>query len=148
MMSSSDSNDPHGGRRVHQHEYAVGYGKPPKHTRFKPGQSGNPSGRPKGSRSLGAELNTVLARKIPVRENGQTKHMTILQAILFTAAKTAIGGDHRARQDIFAVYRQFELEERSKDSGFDQCVTLADEDSAIINDFLERQRKHADKDDG
>lgn len=147
-MSNPDSNNRNGRRRVDQHEYAVGYGKPPKHTQFKPGQSGNPSGRPKGSRSLGAEFSSMLARKIPVREGGQTKQMTILQAILLTTAKNAMGGDHRARKDIFAAIQKLEHEERSKEPSADQCVQLSEEDRAVIDTFLERQRRHADNDDG
>lgn len=41
------------------HDYKVGPGKPPKHTRFKPGQSGNPKGRPKGSQNVKTVLNKV-----------------------------------------------------------------------------------------
>lgn len=145
-MSNSDNDDQNGARN--KRDYEVGYAKPPKHTRFKPGQSGNPGGRPKGSRSLGAEFSSMLARKIPVREGGQTKQMTILQAILFATAKNAMGGDHRARKDIFAAIQQLEHEQRSNETGADQCVQLSEEDRAVIDSFLERQRRDADKDDG
>jgi hypothetical protein len=37
-------------------DYQVGYGKPPKHTQFKPGKSGNPQGRPKGTKNLKTDL--------------------------------------------------------------------------------------------
>ena len=40
---------------------AVGYGKPPRHSQFKPGQSGNPTGKRKGARSLKADLAQELA---------------------------------------------------------------------------------------
>ena len=42
----------------------VGYGRPPKATRFTPGKSGNPRGRPKGSRSVGAILKGVMSQKV------------------------------------------------------------------------------------
>ncbi|WP_424360184.1 DUF5681 domain-containing protein [Methylocystis parvus] len=60
-------------------DYAVGYGRPPEHTRFQPGQSGNRNGRPKGSRPIGAVLQDVLQQKIPVTENGKTRRMTTLE---------------------------------------------------------------------
>jgi hypothetical protein len=54
---------------------AVGYGRPPRSTRFKPGQSGNPKGRPKGVQSLGAILDKALAARVSVQENGRrTQH--------------------------------------------------------------------------
>jgi Family of unknown function (DUF5681) len=48
----------------------VGYGRPPKATQFKPGNSGNPKGRPKGPKSVGAVLYGILHRRIEVTENG------------------------------------------------------------------------------
>lgn len=36
------------------HSGGVGYGRPPAHTRFKPGQSGNPKGRPSGKKAMTA----------------------------------------------------------------------------------------------
>ncbi len=47
-------------------DYEVGYGKPPRHTRFQPGRSGNPRGRPKDTKNLKTDLIEELA------ESGQT----------------------------------------------------------------------------
>ena len=44
-------------------DYPVGYGRPPKETRFQPGKSGNPAGRRKGSRTVGAILTDIIRAK-------------------------------------------------------------------------------------
>ncbi|WP_233493474.1 DUF5681 domain-containing protein, partial [Ruegeria atlantica] len=61
-------------------EFEVGYGKPPKATRFKKGQSGNPKGRPKASKNVGSMLEEVFFRKIPITENGSRREVTMLEA--------------------------------------------------------------------
>ena len=48
--------------------YAVGYGKPPRHSRFEPGQSGNPRGRPPGSKNLSSLLKKALDEPVIVVE--------------------------------------------------------------------------------
>ena len=54
--------------------YEVGYGKPPKHTQFKPGQSGNRKGRPRGQRNFRTVVNDALKRKSPSgRANGRAR---------------------------------------------------------------------------
>ena len=60
--------------RTSKSDYEVGYRKPPKHTRFKPGQSGNLRGRPKGTKNLKTDLMEELGEKILIRGNfvGQT----------------------------------------------------------------------------
>lgn len=62
-------------------ENEVGYGKPPRTHQFKPGQSGNPKGRPKGAKSEATILYELLHRKIPIREGGKTRKVTVLEAI-------------------------------------------------------------------
>src|SRR6185437_10919636 len=47
-------------------DYVVGYGRPPRATQFAAGKSGNPRGRPKGSRTVGAILQDILSQKIAV----------------------------------------------------------------------------------
>ena len=78
-----------------QPDYEVGYRKPPKSTRFRKGKSGNPKGRPKGSRSINALLERALDAPVTITEAGRT--ITIEQrAALFKAlVARAITGDRR-----------------------------------------------------
>jgi hypothetical protein len=54
-------------------EYRVGYKRPPVHTRFKPGQSGNPSGRSKGSQNLQTLFTKILAEEVSLREGANVR---------------------------------------------------------------------------
>jgi hypothetical protein len=70
--------------------YEVGYGRPPLHSRFKPGQSGNPRGRPKGPRSIDQVLRQALDRRVPDPRGGaRTISMLelIVQSLVLGAAK-------------------------------------------------------------
>ena len=76
--------------------YEVGYRKPPKHTRFKPGQSGNPKGRKPGSRNVMTLLEEILFDTVKVRENGKVRHVPAIQACLINVRNQAIKGDPKA----------------------------------------------------
>ncbi len=67
----------------------VGYGHPPKKTRFKKGESGNPKGRPKGSISLIAALMQELERTLTVKEGGRETRITKARALVRQTVKTA-----------------------------------------------------------
>ena len=73
--------------------YGVGFAKPPSHTRWKPGQSGNPNGRPKGRTDLYAELQSVLLTRIAVGGEGSERPMTIQEALVRRARQLALEGD-------------------------------------------------------
>jgi hypothetical protein len=76
-------------------DYEVGYGRPPKATQFRKGQSGNPRGRPRAKKSVGSMLEEVFFRKIPITENGKRREVTMVEAILRQLANGAVKGDMR-----------------------------------------------------
>jgi hypothetical protein len=80
----------------------VGFGKPPKHTRFRKGHSGNPKGRPRGSRNASTLLDEALKERVTISENGRRRKVTKLEAILKQLVNKAAGGDHRATQLLLA----------------------------------------------
>ena len=62
----------------------VGYGRPPLHSRFKPGQSGNPKGRAKQSRNLRTIVKQVLNEHMQIREGGRLRRMSAMEAFVRT----------------------------------------------------------------
>ena len=84
-------------------DYAVGYGKPPAHSRFQPGQSGNPKGRPKGSLNLATAVNRALKEKVTVIENGRRKTVTKLDAAIKGLVNRAVKGDAKAMQQMLSL---------------------------------------------
>lgn len=84
-------------------DYAVGYRKPPEHTRFKKGQSGNPKGRPKGAKSTSTLFDKALSKKITATEDGQTVVMTKREALFIGLVNRAIKGDQRAAETILKL---------------------------------------------
>jgi hypothetical protein len=80
-----------------KNNYEVGYGKPPQRSRFPKGQSGNPKGRPRGSRSSATLLKEILSERVEVRENGRIRTVTKKELILRYAVNKAATGDSRAR---------------------------------------------------
>lgn len=88
-------------------DYEVGYGKPPTRSQFKPGQSGNPLGRPKGAKNKTPALNEerlkaiILEeayREIAINETGRTVTIPLVQAVIRALAVNAAKGNTRAQQ--------------------------------------------------
>jgi len=80
--------------------YPVGYGKPPTHSRFPKGQSGNPRGRPKGVQNMLTLLKGELSDTISIRENGKVKKLSRRGVIVKQMVKRAMEGNPKAISEI------------------------------------------------
>lgn len=90
---------------VVKEEDRVGHCRPPRAWRFRPGQSGNPRGRPKRAHGLGAVLAKALGERVEAKENGRRRRMTKLEAAVKQLVNSAANGDRRSAQLVFALYR-------------------------------------------
>jgi Family of unknown function (DUF5681) len=79
-------------------DYEVGYGKPPKHSQFPNGQSGNSKGRPRGSKNKATLFDEALDERITITENGKRRKITKRKAGYKQLANQVAQGDHRATQ--------------------------------------------------
>jgi|HubBroStandDraft_5_1064220.scaffolds.fasta_scaffold297778_1 hypothetical protein len=77
-------------------KYEVGYGKPPKDSQFKAGQSGNPKGRKKNSRNLKTDLTTILQKRISVREGDRKFRVSGQEGVLMSLMAKSLKGDTKA----------------------------------------------------
>lgn len=77
-------------------EKSKGYGAPPIHTRFPPGQSGNRKGRPRGKRNFANVVRDVLEMDVPVRRNGKSERISTSEATIRVQVAKAVKGDMRA----------------------------------------------------
>ena len=84
-------------------DYRVGYKRPPVHTRFKPGQSGNPSGRRKGSQNFRTLLDKVLNEQIPLIDGNQSRKVTKAEAITRRLVIGALKGDSRSLMALMRI---------------------------------------------
>ena len=113
-------------------DYDVGYGRPPKATRFEPGKSGNPKGRPKGSKNLSADLKEVLDEIMTVKEAGKTKRISKQRAMVMSLMARAIKGDVRATNTLFAMILRLLPEEQGEDESI-----LHVDDLKLLQEFEE-----------
>jgi hypothetical protein len=112
--------------RDHEGDYEVGYGKPPHHTRFKSGQSGNPRGRPSGAKNLSTLLNEALNEPvIVVTENGGRKRISKRQASFKQLVNEAAKGNWRALKLLVDILQ--DLERRTAPQTEESSFSLADE---------------------
>ena len=92
--------------------YAVGYGKPPMHTRFRKGQSGNPGGRPR--RTVTARAKALALREayrtVTVKEGDRTLALPAIQAILRSQIVLAAKGNVLAQRAVLAAIQTIEQE--------------------------------------
>jgi hypothetical protein len=115
-------------------DYEVGKGRPPLHSQFKPGRSGNPKGRPKGARNLATDLAEELAERVQVREGGRQRSLSKQRALLKALFAKALQGDARAGGMIISLMAKV-LKDDPQDMR-DQAISPSDQ--AILEDFLRR----------
>jgi len=116
-------------------EEKIVYRKPPTKTRFKPGQSGNPNGRPRGSVNLKTDLRSELSEKIRIREGERSLKVSKQRAMLKALVAKALKGDARAANVVLTlVGRLFEAEAVAE-----QVPALTSDDQAILERFLARR---------
>jgi hypothetical protein len=77
-------------------DHAVGYRKPPRHSQFLKGQSGNPRGRPPGAKNLKTLLNKALNELVVVTENGGRRKVSKREAIITQLVNCSAKGDFRS----------------------------------------------------
>jgi hypothetical protein len=117
-------------------DYVVGYGKPPVHTRFQKGRSGNPKGRPRGKKNMSTLLSAALDAAIIVVENGRRKKISKREAIITQLVNKSASADLKATQIVLAMLQ--DVEARADDSSDSAAFTEADQE--IIQRIQARMR--------
>ena len=118
-------------------DYEVGFGKPPKASQFKPGQTGNKKGRPKRSRNFKTELREEVNELISITEGGNTRKIPKIRAYIKRMSELALKGDPRAAKIVLDWVQQYLAVEEAEH----QTKGLSEEDNAIIENLLGRKSK-------
>jgi hypothetical protein len=84
-------------------DYEVGYGRPPKKTQFKKGQTGNPKGRPKKSKDIADTFKRLADEIVTIREGNQIRELSTREAALFAQVAKAMKGDQTAFVTVMSV---------------------------------------------
>jgi Family of unknown function (DUF5681) len=118
-------------------QYPVGYKKPPRHTQFKPGMSGNAKGRPKGAKNFATVIEKELRARIEVTENGKRKRISKREAIAKQTVNRAAVGDPKATSTLLNEAR---FQESQNQLPITQTPVTGPEDQMVMDNILQRIR--------
>ena len=122
-------------------DYAVGYKKPPLHSRFQQGRSGNPNGRPRKAKSLNTIVRETLGVKIAVHTAKGTKKISRIEAVLQKTLEQAMKGNPRAQAELIKLWRSAVPDEAVSETAHrEEDLTAAD--IAMLEAFGAQLRQH------
>jgi hypothetical protein len=116
----------------------IGYCRPPKKHQFKPGQSGNKKGRPKGAKNESTILREILLqRKVPMRDGGRTRKVQVLEGMLLRFAEDSLKGNTKSAAFLLNRFGQYVSGEIQRDG-------LNPDDREILDSYLGKFKKPDD----
>ena len=119
-------------------DYDVGYGKPPRETRFVKGRSGNPRGRPRGAKSFTALLSDNLNEPVTVAENGGRRKISKREAIVTQLVNRSAAADFRAIKILLDIVRDIE---RQAEPVSPETAEFSEADEKVIEQLKARFAK-------
>lgn len=120
-------------------DYEVGKGKPPRHTQFQKGRSGNPNGRPKGAKGARTIARLALAEKVTVQmPNGRSKRISKLDFAVRKIVEKACKGDLRAFDAVLALAGEDSSTAMIGGENDNPPAPLSEADQEILRRFAER----------
>ena len=124
--------------REQRGDYEVGYGKPPRHTRFAKGQSGNPRGRPCGAKNFTTLLEEALHEPVTVTENGGRRKVSKRRAIVTQLVNRSATADFRATKLLFDIMRE---NERRTEPASPETAEFGEADQKVLEQIRSRFSK-------
>ena len=117
--------------------YEVGRGRPPRHTRFRKGQSGNPAGRPKGARGLRQVLVAELLKEVTAKENGRPVRLPALGAVARVMIGDAVRGNTKVALALLYLGLKLDAPDLAAQTEVDEAPPEP-EDEAILAAYRRR----------
>jgi len=119
-------------------DYEVGYGKPPRHTRFKKGEaSANPRGRPR--KNLAASLIEGLNKRVVVTENGRRRKIAVREAITSQLINKSATADLRAIKMLLDLIKDAERQAGATTAS-EPAPRFTAADEEVVEQLIERLR--------
>jgi hypothetical protein len=118
-------------------ETGVGYASPPRETRFQPGRSGNPKGRPKKKRTIDAMLQDALSRPVYLQEGGKKRKLTAQEAIILRLVSDATR-DPRALKILLPMIERY----GGTSATSIDMKELVREDQELLEAYLKKQQRN------
>lgn len=132
MNDDEAEHDPQERKATRANDDDVGYRKPPRQHQFKPGQSGNPKGKPKGIKNEATMIRELFFKKVKLLENGREHYVTMAEALLRRALQDALRGNLAAMRYLDARYAAALATEPS------QAGELSSDEKEVLNEYTTR----------
>jgi Family of unknown function (DUF5681) len=129
-------------------DHEVGYGRPPRHSRFRKGRSGNPRGRPRGSKNLATLFAEALNETVVVKEDGRRRTITKREAIVKQLVNRSAGADLAAMRMLLGMAQALEgRADPEADGAKPGDQTTAEADLEVMRELRRRLLRSGEGDD-